>query len=150
MAAVATIKRAIPTTTGFRNFAFYTLHFDFPLPPLYKCRENSTNRLLFMQNKPNFRKTKMNLNSVKTTVYENETAFRVRKNKPNSNPIQAKTNPIQTQFKPKQTQNKPNQSQFKPNFPPILKISFFPPVNLRKIFVPFLFSFLCHSILPFN
>ncbi len=41
-----------------------------------------------MQNKPNFRKTKMNLNSYLTTDYENERLRRA-----------GKTNPIQTQYK---------------------------------------------------
>jgi hypothetical protein len=40
-----------------------------------------------MQNKPNFRKSQMNVNIYNTTDYENETAFRRGKNKPNSNPI---------------------------------------------------------------
>jgi len=40
-----------------------------------------------MQNKPNFRKAKMNVNIYYTKVYHNETAFRRGKNKPNSNPI---------------------------------------------------------------
>jgi len=40
-----------------------------------------------MQNKPNFRKAKMNVNIYYTKTYNNETAFRRRKNKPNSNPI---------------------------------------------------------------
>ncbi len=40
-----------------------------------------------MQNKPNFRKAKMNVNSLITTDYENKWQRRVRKNKPNSNPI---------------------------------------------------------------
>ncbi len=56
-------------------------------PHLYICRERSTNQLLFMQNKPNFQKAKMNINIYYTKVYNNETAFRRRKNKPNSNPI---------------------------------------------------------------
>ena len=42
---------------------------------------------LFMQNKPNFQKAKMNVNIYYTKVYKNETAFRRVKNKPNSNPI---------------------------------------------------------------
>jgi hypothetical protein len=40
----------------------------------------------FMQNKPNFRKSQMNVNIYYTKVYKNETAFRRVKNKPNSNP----------------------------------------------------------------
>ncbi len=59
--------------------------------PLYICRESSTNQLLFMQNKPNFRKAKMNVNIYYTKVYKNETAFRRGKNKPNSNPIFLRT-----------------------------------------------------------
>jgi len=54
-----------------------------------------------MQNKPNFRKTKMNLNSYLTKDYENERLADA-----------AKTNPIQTQSKPIQTQSKPIQTQF--------------------------------------
>ncbi len=55
--------------------------------PLYTCRDASTNQLLFMQNKPNFRKSQMNANLYNTTDYENKWQRRVRKNKPNSNPI---------------------------------------------------------------
>jgi len=40
-----------------------------------------------MQNKPNFQDAQMNVNIYYTKVYKNETAFRRRKNKPNSNPI---------------------------------------------------------------
>jgi len=39
------------------------------------------------QNKPNFRNAKINENLFATKDYENETAFRLRKYKPNSNPI---------------------------------------------------------------
>ncbi len=113
-----------PTLAHFRHFRHFSSLFT--LSPLYICREPSTNQLLFMQNKPNFRKPKMNLNTYYTKSYNNEPAFRRRKNKPNSNPIKPnfrkaqmnvnltltqdyrkndclaaqKTNPIQTQFKP--------------------------------------------------
>ena len=112
---------------------------------LYKCRENSTNQPLFMQNKPNFRKAKMNINLYSTRAYKNETAFRVRKNKPKTKPIQAKTNPKQTQFKPnsnpiqaktkpKQTQFKPKQSRNKPNSNPIpLPTPIFSPISPSPI-----------------
>jgi hypothetical protein len=40
-----------------------------------------------MQNKPNFQKSQMNANPYNTTDYENKWQWRVRKNKPNSNPI---------------------------------------------------------------
>jgi flagellar biosynthesis GTPase FlhF len=86
---------------------------------------------LFMQNKPNFRKSQMNVSPVITMNYEQRTMNYEIKNKPNSNPKQTqnkpKTNPKQTQNKPKtnpkQTQNKPNtkpiQSQYKANTKPI-------------------------------
>ena len=41
---------------------------------------------LFMQNKPNFQKAKMNVNIYYTKVYKNETVSGSGKNKPNSNP----------------------------------------------------------------
>jgi len=40
-----------------------------------------------MQNKPNFRKAKMNVSIYYKKIYNNDTAFRRVKNKPNSNPI---------------------------------------------------------------
>jgi len=54
---------------------------------LYICRESSTNQLLFMQNKPNFRKAKMNVNIYSTMTYEKFIPLAGQKNKPNSNPI---------------------------------------------------------------
>jgi len=48
-----------------------------------------------MQNKPNFRKSQMNVNKVLTEDYENETLGERGKNKPNSNPISKQLqNPI--------------------------------------------------------
>ncbi len=74
-----------PTLAHFRHFR----HFSSLFTPshLYICRETSTNQLLFMQNKPNFRKSQMNVNIYYIKVYKNETAFRRGKNKPNSSPI---------------------------------------------------------------
>jgi len=40
-----------------------------------------------MQNKPNFRKAKMNLSFYSTMDYENKRNWTLGKNKPNSNPI---------------------------------------------------------------
>ena len=66
----------------------------------------------FLTNKPNFRKTQMNVTKVLTRVYVNQALSEHGKNKANSNPIQtqfkANTKPIRTQFKPKRTQNEPN------------------------------------------
>ena len=58
-----------------------------PISHLYICRESSTNRLLFMQNKPNFPDTQMNVNLYNTTDYENKSNWTLGQNKPNSNPI---------------------------------------------------------------
>ena len=69
-----------------RNTLYASL---FTLSSLYICREPSTNQLLFMQNKPNFRKSQMNANPYNTTDYENKWQRRVRKNKPNTNPNKA-------------------------------------------------------------
>jgi hypothetical protein len=52
----------------------------------------------FCTNKPNFRKSQMNVNKVLTRDYDKLDTWSIGKNKPNSNPIQtqykAKTNPI--------------------------------------------------------
>jgi len=40
-----------------------------------------------MQNKPNFRKSQMNVKSYNTTDYENKSNWTLGENKPNSNPI---------------------------------------------------------------
>ncbi len=55
--------------------------------PLYICRESSTNHLLFMQNKPNFQKSQMNVNIYYIKEYQNFIPLAGQKNKPNSNPI---------------------------------------------------------------
>jgi hypothetical protein len=80
----------------------------------------------FMQNKPNFRKAKMNVSDVYTKEYENVPLCRRGQNKPNTNPIQSQTkpnkanlptpsdetNPIQTQYtNPIQTQSNPISKQ---------------------------------------
>jgi len=49
---------------------------------------------LFMQNKPNFRKSQMNLSIFIEMAYENKSNWTLGENKPNSNPIQTQTNPI--------------------------------------------------------
>ena len=67
---------------------------------------------LFMQNKANFRKVKLNVNKVITVDYEKRTLGQHGKNKANTKPIQtqykANTNPIQSQYKPNTKPNKPN------------------------------------------
>jgi hypothetical protein len=71
--------------------------------------ERSLQIHLFMQNKPNLRKSQVNVNKVLTRDYEQRTLGKRGKNKPNSNPIQS-------QFKPNQSQNKANSNPNKPNF----------------------------------
>jgi len=53
-----------------------------------------------MQNKPNFRNEKMNINLDMASNYKEFAPLAGPKNKPNSKPIKPKTNPIQTQLKP--------------------------------------------------
>jgi len=62
----------------------------------------------FMQNKANFRKAQMNVNSFITKDYRKKDDFAVQKNKPNTNPNKANTKPIKANKMPKQTQYKPN------------------------------------------
>jgi hypothetical protein len=62
----------------------------------------------FCSNKPNFRKSQMNVSDFITRNYERIDTWSSGKNKPNSNPIQS-------QFKPNQSQNKPNTNPNKPN-----------------------------------
>jgi len=63
-------------------------HLSSVLCPLYLSRilYKST---LFMQNKPNFHDTQMNVNPYNTTDYENISDWTLSENKPNSNPIKA-------------------------------------------------------------
>ncbi len=75
------------TLAHFRHFIPKGFSSLFTLSPLYICRESSTNHLLFMQNKPNLVRRRRIANSVCTTDYENKWQRRVRKSKPNSNPI---------------------------------------------------------------
>jgi len=98
---------------------------------LYNCRGSFTNRLLFMQNKPNSQKDKINATLFATRDYENKPPRPTPKNKPKTNPKQTQTNPISEKPKMnlsfystkvydnkpplrapgKQTQNKPKQTQ---------------------------------------
>ncbi len=70
-----------------------TLRFSLFRHPTYYIRDKTYERLrtklstLFMQNKPNFRKAKMNVNSLITMDYENKFNWTIGQNKPNSNPI---------------------------------------------------------------
>jgi len=76
-----------PTLAHFRHFSSL-----FTPSPLYICRETSTNQLLFMQNKPNFPKSQMNVNPYNTMTNENKSNWTLGQNKPNSKPISSKAN----------------------------------------------------------
>ena len=65
------------------------------------------------QNKPNLLDAQMNISSVLTKDYENETDWTFGENKPNTKPIQTQSNPISPPHAAKQTQFKPNQTQFR-------------------------------------
>jgi hypothetical protein len=49
----------------------------------YNCREHSTNRPIFMQNKANFRKSQMDVKLNKTRDYEKISHWTFGENKPN-------------------------------------------------------------------
>jgi len=76
---------------------------------LYNCRERFTNPPFLCKTNPILSAVgglRMNVTSFITKYYENKWQRRVRKNKPNSNPIQTQSKPIQSQSKPIQCQNK--------------------------------------------
>jgi hypothetical protein len=54
-----------------------------------------------MQNKANFPDVQINVSIFPQKHYENKWQRRVRKNKPNSKPIQSQSNPIKANFKGK-------------------------------------------------
>ena len=119
-----------PTLAHLRHFRHYR-HFIpkgfsslFTLSLLYICRELSTNQLLFMQNKPNFRKSQMNANLYNTKDYENKWQWRVRINKPNSNPISEKPKIDVSLYATKKYENKTafRPQKNKPNSKPVLSL----------------------------
>ena len=71
--------------------------FSFPLLPVYTCRDSSTDRPPFSQNKPNLPDTEMSVTVCDTRVYENKSAFPVKKNKAKSKPISNAQSQFQTQ-----------------------------------------------------
>ena len=60
-----------------------------------------------MQNKANFRKSQMNVNTAITKDYENIANWTLGENKPNSKPIKANQTQNKPKTKPKQTQTNP-------------------------------------------
>ena len=84
---------------------------------LYNCKETFTDVMsalqnnLFMQNKANFRKVKLNVSPVNTKDYDQLDTWSIRKTKP----IQSQSKPIQSQLKPILCQNKANSNPIKAN-----------------------------------
>jgi len=86
-----------------------------------------------MQNKPNFQKSQMNVNSLLTTDYENKSNWTLGQNKPNSKPIkpnlpvaQMSVNSILTKGYRKNDdfpvqENKPNSNPIQTQTKPILE-----------------------------
>ena len=84
-----------------------------------------------MQNKPNFRKSQMNVSYYITREYEKMDTWPCGKNKANSKPIQTQYKP---NSKPKQSQFEPKQSQFhypKRRRKAVLLNGLYKPVNER-------------------
>ena len=117
---------------GLHNFAFSTLNSKFsscfctflwpknPFNPrlikdLRSTKVYVRKNNLFMQNKANFQKVKLNVNKVLTRNYDQMDTWSIRKTKP----IQSQSKPIQSQSKPIKAKTNPIQTQFKPNFSPI-------------------------------
>ncbi|MBC8467907.1 MAG: hypothetical protein H8D56_00430 [Planctomycetes bacterium] len=89
------------TLAHFRHFSHFRHSFNYNIFP----------DTLFMQNKPNLRNDKMNINIDMTTNYKILSRWRGQKTKP----IQSQFKPNQSQFKPILRPGKAKQSQFKPN-----------------------------------
>ncbi len=74
-----------------RNKEVFQMAIESPRLPKPPIQPNAIRCTLYavlnMQNKPNFQNAKMNVNIYYKKAYNNETAFRRRKNKPNSNPV---------------------------------------------------------------
>ena len=111
VARLRTMNNELPTADNWPLTPNFIVHkYLRVVKVLYICRDSSTDaeRSLqihpFLTNKPNFRKSQMNVTFFITREYEQMDTWSSGKNKANSNPIQTQykpnSNPIQTQFKP--------------------------------------------------
>ncbi len=110
------------------NISQKAVKHDFIGPLDRNQRKNLRSFTTFMQNKPNFRKSQMNLNLYNTTDYENKSNWTLGENKPNSNPIKANFQKAQMNVNSLITKdyrkndafavpkNKPNSNPIKANF----------------------------------
>ncbi len=110
-----------------RQSSIFNLQSSVICPPPSTSVENPLQISSFMQSKPNFRKSQMNVCIFSQMAYENKRDWTLGQSKPNSNPISSKaqmnvnslitkdyikkddfavqkTKPIQTQYKAKQSQ----------------------------------------------
>ncbi|MBL7145038.1 MAG: hypothetical protein ISS76_12460 [Phycisphaerae bacterium] len=122
------------TLKGFLNLIRldFDIVSDFDIRMSSLCYINSTNSYVriykqIMQNKPNYKRSQMNLSSFVTSKYEIFSAGSGQK-----------TKPIQSQFKANLSQNKPNSNPIKANTNPIASRSGCPQayektLNLRII-----------------
>ena len=86
----STTKTPIPTRSEVGIPQLCTLHFSLCIlhqAALYTCRDSSTNRPLFAQNKPNLRSDKTNATFFAAKVYENKPPLPTRRKRTQSNPI---------------------------------------------------------------
>ncbi len=100
-----------PTLAHFRHFS--SLFTKFPSTLV----ENPLQISSFMQNKPNFQKSQMNLSIFSAKDYENKHDWTIGQSKPNSNPIKANLSQFQCQTKPNKPKTKPIQTQFQTGRP---------------------------------
>jgi len=83
-------ERAIKNNAGLLGlYRLYTKYYRLTTNLPSTTVENSLQIGPFMQNKPNFQKAKMNVNSLITMNYKNFIPLAGQKNKANSNPIKA-------------------------------------------------------------
>ena len=68
-----------------------------------------------MQNEPNFRKVKLNVNKEMAREYAKKTLGQHGKNEPKTNPIRTQSKPIKANFPAPRGETNPIQTQYKPN-----------------------------------
>ncbi len=98
-----------PTLVHFRHFSSLLTNehrvssYEYPVSRIqYRVSSNE-----YMQNKPNFRKSQMNVNPYNTKDYENKSNWTLGENKPNSNPISVKAKMNVNLYVIKEYENQP-------------------------------------------
>ncbi len=102
-----------------RSRMLHSFAFSLTSYGIHSTKDNVRKNILFMQNKANFRKVKLNVNKVLTMVYVQMDTWSIGKTKPiqsQSKPIKANSKPIKANKMPKQTQYKPKQTQFQSQY----------------------------------